>query len=100
MPRFDGTGPMGRGSMTGRGAGFCAYPGHGTRIQNGAYLGYGRGFRRQSYQTGLPGYLRSDYWGDGLGINEKTYLADQEILLSQQLKLVKERLAEMEDGNE
>ncbi len=24
MPRGDGTGPMGMGSMTGRGAGFCA----------------------------------------------------------------------------
>jgi hypothetical protein len=24
MPRFDGTGPMGRGAMTGRGMGYCA----------------------------------------------------------------------------
>lgn len=23
MPRFDGTGPLGKGPMTGRGAGFC-----------------------------------------------------------------------------
>ncbi|NLO10719.1 MAG: DUF5320 domain-containing protein [Clostridiales bacterium] len=100
MPRLDGTGPMGRGAMTGRGAGLCAYPGLGARLQNGPYVGYGRGFRRQFYGTGLPGYSRSDYWGDGLAINEKTYLADQKILLSQQLKLVKERLAEMEDSNE
>ncbi|KYK38661.1 MAG: DUF5320 domain-containing protein [Theionarchaea archaeon] len=26
MPRFDGTGPMGRGPLTGRGMGFCAVP--------------------------------------------------------------------------
>ncbi|MCG6982784.1 MAG: DUF5320 domain-containing protein [Deltaproteobacteria bacterium] len=26
MPRFDGTGPGGMGSMTGRGRGFCALP--------------------------------------------------------------------------
>ncbi|MCK4338295.1 MAG: DUF5320 domain-containing protein, partial [Candidatus Aminicenantes bacterium] len=26
MPGFDGTGPMGAGSMTGRGMGFCAVP--------------------------------------------------------------------------
>lgn len=26
MPGFDGTGPMGRGSMTGRGMGYCAVP--------------------------------------------------------------------------
>jgi hypothetical protein len=26
MPRFDGTGPMGLGPMTGRGMGYCAVP--------------------------------------------------------------------------
>jgi hypothetical protein len=26
MPRFDGTGPMGQGPMTGRGMGYCAVP--------------------------------------------------------------------------
>jgi hypothetical protein len=26
MPGFDGTGPMGQGSMTGRGMGYCAVP--------------------------------------------------------------------------
>jgi len=26
MPRFDGTGPQGQGSMTGRGAGYCETP--------------------------------------------------------------------------
>lgn len=26
MPAFDGTGPMGQGSMTGRGMGYCAVP--------------------------------------------------------------------------
>lgn len=26
MPRFDGTGPGGRGPMTGRGMGYCAMP--------------------------------------------------------------------------
>jgi hypothetical protein len=26
MPRFDGTGPMGQGPMTGRGRGYCAVP--------------------------------------------------------------------------
>jgi len=32
MPRFDGTGPMGQGPMTGRGLGSC-----------GGGMGYGRG---------------------------------------------------------
>jgi hypothetical protein len=26
MPRFDGTGPMGQGPMSGRGMGYCAVP--------------------------------------------------------------------------
>ena len=26
MPRFDGTGPLGLGLMTGRGMGYCAIP--------------------------------------------------------------------------
>jgi Family of unknown function (DUF5320) len=26
MPRFDGTGPEGKGPMTGRGSGYCALP--------------------------------------------------------------------------
>ena len=26
MPRFDGTGPIGQGAMTGRGMGYCAVP--------------------------------------------------------------------------
>jgi len=43
MPRGDGTGPMGMGPMTGRGAGFCAgfaVPGYANPI------GYGFGFER------------------------------------------------------
>jgi len=31
MPRFDGTGPMGGGPMTGRGLGYCALPASGAR---------------------------------------------------------------------
>lgn len=43
MPGGDGTGPMGRGVMTGRGLGICtgAVP-----AGNGLGLGHGRGFGR------------------------------------------------------
>ncbi|MDD4319272.1 MAG: DUF5320 domain-containing protein [Candidatus Peribacteraceae bacterium] len=40
MPAFDGTGPMGRGAMTGRGRGCCAGNGRGM----GRGFGFGRGF--------------------------------------------------------
>lgn len=38
MPRFDGTGPMGMGPMTGGGRGFCAVPLHPAWL---AYAGMG-----------------------------------------------------------
>ena len=44
MPRGDGTGRMGMGPMTGRGAGFCAgfaVPGYANPIGYG--FGFGRG---------------------------------------------------------
>ncbi len=53
MPRRDGTGPMGAGSMTGRGLGFCTGAnavGYGAGFGMGLGLacrcGFGGGFRR------------------------------------------------------
>jgi hypothetical protein len=51
MPRGDGTGPMGRGPLTGRRAGFCAgyqTPGYANPEVPGMGMGRGRrrGFRR------------------------------------------------------
>ena len=52
MPRGDGTGPMGMGSMTGRATGYCAgfrQPGYmtpGPGRGSGCGRGYGRGFGR------------------------------------------------------
>lgn len=69
MPRGDGTGPMGMGPMTGRGAGFCAgygMPGYanpgfgggrGMR-RGGGWAGGGRGWRNWFHATGLPGWSR------------------------------------------
>jgi hypothetical protein len=41
MPRFDGTGPLGYGSMTGRGFGPC---GRGLAFRRGFGRGFGRGY--------------------------------------------------------
>jgi len=80
MPRGDGTGPLGTGSRTGRGAGFCtgydvagyANPwrergffcrrGH---SRGGAATGPGRGFRWQNWYnaTGQPFWVRDrQFW--------------------------------------
>lgn len=60
MSRGDGTGPIGMGPMTGRGAGYCAgfrTPGSfSTLLGRGLGFGRGRGYRRMLWTTALiPG---------------------------------------------
>lgn len=67
MPFGDGTGPAGMGSMTGRGAGFCAgypVPGYANPVPGGGFYGRGfggggRGRRNRFYATGLYGWQRA-----------------------------------------
>lgn len=61
MPRLYATRPVGIGSVTGLGAGFCAcfsVPSYANPIGCGFVLGRGRGFRRMFYATGLPRWAR------------------------------------------
>ncbi len=59
MPRGDRTGPNGMGSMTGRGAGFCAgnnapgftNAGGGRFFERGGGFGFGRGFRGMMFSN-------------------------------------------------
>ena len=67
MPRFDGTGPMGRGPLTGRGMGPC---GGGMRC--------GLGYRRT--------YTKAE---------EKEILQEDSKALEEELKAIKARLAEL-----
>jgi hypothetical protein len=63
MPGGDGTGPLGRGSMTGWGRGFCAgapsqgvgYPGGGRGFGRGGRVG-GRGWRIRGAGFAAPGW--------------------------------------------
>ena len=70
MPRGDGTGPMGMGSMTGRQAGFCAgnqSPGFANPMWGRGFgggrgrggRGGGFGHRHWHYATGLTGWQRA-----------------------------------------
>ena len=68
MPGGDGTGPAGLGSMTGRGAGYCAgYEAPGFTSARGPWSGgRGRGGGRWGrrnwfYTTGLTGWQRPAY---------------------------------------
>lgn len=62
MPRGDGTGPMGMGPKTGRGAGFCAgysIPGTANPLSGtGCGMGGGRRRRNRFYATGLTRWQR------------------------------------------
>lgn len=63
MPGGDRSGPMGRGPMTGRGAGFCSGSGVAGFMNRGGGGGGrgrgGRGWRNMFYATGQPGWARA-----------------------------------------
>ena len=105
MPRGDGTGPMGIGPMTGRGAGFCAgftAPGYASPIGYGFGFGRGRGFRRMFYATGLPRWARfgtpnisGAYFAPEA--DEKEFLKRQAEFFEKQLDDIKKCLEKFEE---
>lgn len=120
MPRGDGTGPMGAGPMTGRGAGYCAgysTPGYANPVGGRGYYGWGaggrgRGYRHWYHATGLTGWARAwrgmPAWG-GYGSPYPAYPApavtpqqEMDMLkaeaegLERGLKEIKKRMEELE----
>ena len=77
MPRFDRTGPMGSGPRTGRGMGPCG-EGYGMR----AGYGMGRGFGYRNFYTKKE---------------ELEMLKQEAENLENELKAIKEQLAEVKD---
>lgn len=107
MPRRDGTGPMGIGSMTGRGVGLCA--GYSAPDYASPCVAYGtgcggRGFRRIHYLTGMPGWMRYGYPVNGEvqtpEFNEKAFLSNRIELLEKQLQQAKKRLNVLGESGE
>lgn len=108
MPRGNGTGPMGMGPMTGRGAGLCA----GNNYINSAFgRGCGMGLlrkgcfgRRNIFQaTGIPGWMRTE---TSAGAVQKTDLEfeKQSLMgyaknLESELESAKKRLEEIEKSD-
>lgn len=116
MPRGDGTGPAGMGSMTGRAAGFCAgynVPGYVNPVSGrglgfgrgrgfGRGLGFGRGFGWRAnvpyaapYAGNAPYYPASQYSAK----DEGEFLKNQVKYLEEELKVSKERIKEVEASN-
>ena len=98
MPGGDGTGPMGMGSMTGRGMGYCAgSPAAGFAGRGGGFgRGGGRGWRRMYYATGLPGGMRFNAPQAVPADAEKQMLEQRQKALQDELEFVRERLGVVE----
>ncbi|SEM04089.1 hypothetical protein SAMN04489760_10315 [Syntrophus gentianae] len=102
MPRGDGTGPMGIGPMTGRGAGLCSRLGAtGYSDVPPAYgMGYGRGWRNRFFASGLFGWMRpagyaAPYQRPDPEL-EKQMLKREADTLRAELNYLQKRLDEME----
>ncbi len=108
MPWGDGTGPMGLGPMTGRGAGYCAgynvpgymnpIPGFGRGFGRGWGRGFGRGWGRGFWWRGYyPPYYSPVYRSPTFPNteDEKRYLEETIKGLEEELKNLKDRLQEL-----
>lgn len=110
MPGGDGTGPIGMGPMTGRGAGFCAgYPTPGTMSPIGGRgfwgrgRGGGRGRRHWFHATGLPFWARLA--GQAMPQQpdrelERQALKGRADALQSELDSIKKRISEIETTSE
>jgi len=117
MPRFDGTGPMGQGSMTGGGRGYCAVNLSGMGARRFAGRGFsgrggGSGHRNCFYATGFLGWMhsqkgmsfgfaqgRQEFGGVGRGLSkddELSVLKGQADYLNVELEATQARVRDLE----
>jgi len=108
MPRGDGTGPLGQGPFTGRGAGYCAgyvAPGFVISPAAGRYgpgmgrgIGGGHGYRNRFHATGVP--FRAAYSPGpepSLGPHEEASLLKSEAeRMRSMLETIERRLGQLE----
>ena len=113
MPGFDGTGPMGMGSMTGGGRGPCNPYGKsigrgGSNPRVGWGYGRGRGHRHMFWTTGLPGWMRYGSAGPWRTPSATPYTREQEAgflrdraaILKEELDAIDSRLRDFESEEE
>lgn len=104
MARGNGTGPMGMGPMTGRGAGLCrgfSTPGYANTAKNFGGMGCGRGFSGKGFGRGFGRQYKAPKWSNQSNFMEtkqdsKEYLSQQISFLENELKQTKEQLAYLE----
>ncbi len=93
MPRRDGTGPLGRGSMSGRGLGFCT----GTNIAK-CGMGLRLGLRLES--GGSRGYGRNFFEERTESKTQEDVLIEQKEILQNRLESIKNKLDTLSNSGE
>ncbi len=91
MPKLDGTGPQGQGSMTGRSMGYCAENSTGVSANPNFGLGLGRGLRR----VGGRGFA-----GRGIGFGRGFKWKQVEITPEEEKNFLKNELKALESETE
>lgn len=102
MPRGDGTGPLGMGPMTGRGAGYCAGSGAPGFANRSAVCGYGRGghgfWFRAAGHAGVP--FESPFRPAPMDrVDEVELLERRSKMLAAQLDRIRSRIEELGRSN-
>ncbi len=110
MPGFDGTGPLGRGPLTGWGRGFCIAPAYGGRAGyfRGFGGGWGHGWRNRYYATGIPGWayergFARGWWNPAPAWNreeEMEFLENRARWLERELEDIRQRVEELKKEQE
>ena len=115
MPRGDGTGPRGIGSMTGRAAGYCggyAVPGYINPFGRGAFggrgagrgrgfnQGFGRGIESPWAQRTVPDYANTAYAPAPTTEQELEMLKGQAEGFRGALQNIQQRISELEADSE
>jgi Family of unknown function (DUF5320) len=100
MPYGDGTGPEGRGSMTGRQAGHCTINDRPGRFERGFFglrRGQGRGMGRGFRNFASRGYYPADqpFEHEPVAVQEKDVLQQQQSWFKNQLDNITHRLSEL-----
>ena len=107
MPGGNGTGPMGMGPRTGRGAGFCSgygIAGYANAAVRGGFNrcfgGGGRGRRNRFFATGIPGWARAGYQAgfssEPTAGQDRQALKQQAQYLQNSLNAINKRIEELE----
>lgn len=89
MPRRDGTGPMGAGSMTGRGLGLCTDV---NAVKYGVGLGMGLGLGLACRRGFGRGFGRGFAFNQTSSKTQKEFLNEQKTMLQDRLEVIENQL--------